>query len=1115
MAYGSQEPRRAMLVLVALWPALLLIANVGQFGPPLGQPSHFAPSSENSLSAFAHRVTRGAGAFGPTQPNRQDSTEPPSPDGVAYTLVAANDSVISGPFNPPVPGQLSGAIFDPQNGLIYVGDSQGSYVYGVNGSTGEVAESVRTGWTPLELAWDQASGSILVGTGGGLLEVSPSSGTMRVVTHGNIGPAAEGSMGLAYDPENGYAYAVDFTDNLVSVINVTSGAYVTNISVGGGPQTLAYDSLDQLVYVGSSWGSSVSVISANNNTVVAGPIGLGGTPPNSYPYPNCMVYDPLNGLIYVGSDTSQWTNTSVLNASTHSLVASNLSTGGSLSMVYDPANGHVYAGGFAGRIADMNGTRLGGTGIYDPNLPAGLAFDARDNLVYAANSGDNTLTSFNATTGALAQPHLALSDTFLRATFDPLSGNTYVATPDPGFLCLTPGTLTVVNGSSPRLVSSIPVGFGPEASVVATRSGYLFVANACSNNVTLIDPGTSRVLVAGVPVGVYPVALAYDSIHDQVVVANAFSQNLTILNGSTGAVVVANVSVGSYPSAVAFDSRSGWLYVANLGSDSVSVLNSSTDLPARPDIPVGSAPESLLYDATDNTVIVANSGSGNLTVINGTTGRILDPSVPAGVGPVAVALDPGPDLLYVADAAGGTVTVVSLATDSAWGSPIQVNSDPQGIVYAPATNLVEVSDFKAGTISVLAVIPKIGSFDVVPATVEVGQSTEVVANASEAGGGPLTYSYSGLPGGCLPENASVLLCTPVAAGEFSIGLTVTDPAGYEGHASAALAVAPVLSPATLKALPSVLDLGEALTLSTQVTVGVGPLAYIYSGLPPGCSGANASSFTCAPTSVGAYTMTVTVVDSTGARSFSAATATVVAPPSVVAFWATPEASELGSPLTLVAVAGGGVYPLSYSYSGLPPGCVGANRTTISCTPTAAGAFSPVVVVVDAHGRWSNATTNLLVEPATIPAAPTILGFWASPASLTLRNETTLYALVEGGAQPVSYAYSELPPGCSTASTAALTCQPTTTGTYEVRVTATDALQRNVSATTALLIESAPAGSGPSGGDAYGGLPTGVLIGLALGGGAVAGAAAGFAAVWIGSPRAAIRRTDREEPPRSS
>ena len=71
---------------------------------------------------------------------------------------------------------------------------------------------------------------------------------------------------------------------------------------------------------------------------------------------------------------------------------------------------------------------------------AGLAwYDSRDNLIYAANSVTNYLTIFNATTGTVVQPHLALSDTFLSKTFDPLNGDTYVATPDPGSFASFPG----------------------------------------------------------------------------------------------------------------------------------------------------------------------------------------------------------------------------------------------------------------------------------------------------------------------------------------------------------------------------------------------------------------------------------------------------------------------------------------------------------------------------------------------------------------------------------------------------------------------------------------------------------------------------------------------------
>ena len=158
----------ALVAGVASLLAVLVVASLGQ-ADQFAEPRVPRPPDPVSASVALDRQVL-QGVVGPPLFSTPRSLgTAPSQNGVGFTLVAANDSMVR-LFRPPVPGQLSGAAYDyPENGLVYVGDSQGSCYTGSMVQTGRaIAETVRTGWTPLELAWDQGSGSILVGTGGGL-----------------------------------------------------------------------------------------------------------------------------------------------------------------------------------------------------------------------------------------------------------------------------------------------------------------------------------------------------------------------------------------------------------------------------------------------------------------------------------------------------------------------------------------------------------------------------------------------------------------------------------------------------------------------------------------------------------------------------------------------------------------------------------------------------------------------------------------------------------------------------------------------------------------------------------------------------------------------------------
>lgn len=1027
---------------------------------------------------------------------------------VGYTLVGANGTLLQGDQTPPVPSAPSGAAYDPLEGLVFMGDSQGSSIFGLNGSTGLIEETIPAAWSPAELAFDPSDGSLLAATGGGIVQVNPQNRSIVQVVHGNAGTAAGGSEGLAYDRSNGLAYAVDFTDDLVLVVNVTDGRFVTNLSIPGGPQTLAYDPVDQRLFVGSSWGSSVTVVDTRNNTIAAGPIGL-GTFGGAFPYPNGMVYDPANGYVYVCSNDPFSTNTIVLAAHNESLLTSNLSTGACLSMGYDPANGHVYVGGFAGSLADINGTSLAATYIRDPYGPAGMAYDSRDGRMYAANSGDRSLTVFNATTEAVVEPHLPLVDTFLRSTYDPLNGETYVANPDPGFACAEPGTLTVVNTSThPGIAARIPVGFGPEASVVATDSGSVFVANSCSDNVTVVDGATETALLPGVPVGSYPVALGYDPVRDEVWVANGYSNNLTVLNGSTGAVVMPsvalpfisggnNTTLPQQPDGVAVDPTDGRVYVADYATGNVTVLSSANGSVIDAGISTGSFPEAVLYDSAGGTILVANSGSDTVTVLNASTGAVIVPSIPAGVGPVAMALDSIDQLLYVADAAGGTVTIIDLATDSTIGSPVAVNSDPQGVSFDPATDQVDVSDFLAGTISVLADVPVVRSFAANPVGLEAGRTAVLSVDASESGGSVSDYAYSGLPPGCPSSNASTLVCSPGMAGSFRVTVTATDSRGYAGWAPLTLPVATHLAIANLSVAPSPSEAGSNLTIAIQVAGGVAPFTYYYSGLPPGCGGANVSTLTCTPSVAGVYRVAALVSDALGVIAVASTNLTVTSPPPppplrIVSFSPTQPTVEVNSSVTFSAVVAGGSAPVTIRYTGLPPGCVSVDLANLTCSPTIAGVYLVTLVASDAVGDSTSASTLLTVSNPTPPLAVAL--FAATPNPWTDGQTVVFQVVATGGTPPLKYSYGGLPGGCVSADSPRLSCNPSGPhATAEVRVLVTDALGLGAQASLNLSWTGGGATQVPPG-------PPGGLSQLEWAAGIALGVAAGVVAVlgsmWI-------------------
>ncbi|HEV2519372.1 MAG TPA: hypothetical protein VGX00_01960 [Thermoplasmata archaeon] len=74
--------------------------------------------------------------------------------------------------------------------------------------------------------------------------------------------------------------------------------------------------------------------------------------------------------------------------------------------------------------------------------------------------------------------------------------------------------------------------------------------------------------------------------------------------------------------------------------------------------------------------------------------------------------------------------------------------------------------------------------------------------------------------------------------------------------------------------PADITLGQRATFSVTTSGGTGPLTYIYSGVPAGCTAADRASWSCIPVSVGTSRLVVQVRDASGAASSAEVTLVV-------------------------------------------------------------------------------------------------------------------------------------------------------------------------------------------------------------------------------------------------
>jgi PKD repeat protein len=282
-------------------------------------------------------------------------------------------------------------------------------------------------------------------------------------------------------------------------------------------------------------------------------------------------------------------------------------------------------------------------------------------------------------------------------------------------------------------------------------------------------------------------------------------------------------------------------------------------------------------------------------------------------------------------------------------------------------------------------------------SVDLGQT--VGFTTSETGGvGTVNYSYSGLPAGCASADSSTLSCTPTGTGAATVSVTVTDSLGNSGSASVSLTVNPALSSPTLAVQPNPDAVDHPAKFQASVSGGTPPYTYAYNGLPPGCASSNDSNPQCKPSTGGTYSVTVTISDSAGTSVTSAAVSFVVQGPLSVSLTATPTRLDLGRSITFTATASGGTGGgYTFSYLGLPTGCLSSNVTTLACTPTTAGSYSTSVQVTDpAYDMASSPPVAITVNPAPTVTANASPRF--GPAPLAVK----LWAIGSGGTGPVTF-----------------------------------------------------------------------------------------------------------------
>lgn len=270
-----------------------------------------------------------------------------------------------------------------------------------------------------------------------------------------------------------------------------------------------------------------------------------------------------------------------------------------------------------------------------------------------------------------------------------------------------------------RYVANLSVGNGPDFLMTDPVNGDIYVLNAGSDNVTVLNASTNTV-IGSVAVGKQPVAAVFDGANGLIYVENLYSANISVINASTNRLV-ATVAVDPVPNGIAYDRSNHDIYVDSWWDSAVNVIDGSTNRVVA-NISVGLYTHEVVYDARSHQLFVSNQASGTVSVVDPSNNTVVATiSAPAAWGE---SYDPLNGMIYVdcwpATGLGHVLTVINGSSDSVAYSLKVTN--PQRAVVDLANGDVAVASASSHRLFLFS-----GSNGTLLGSVRVGTGTTVAA----------------------------------------------------------------------------------------------------------------------------------------------------------------------------------------------------------------------------------------------------------------------------------------------------------------------------------------------------------------------------------------------------
>ena len=314
--------------------------------------------------------------------------------------------------------------------------------------------------------------------------------------------------------------------------------------------------------------------------------------------------------------------------------------------------------------------------------------------------------------------------------------------------------------------------------------------------------------------------------------------------------------------------------------------------------------------------------------------------------------------------------------------------------------------------------------------------TQTITNTGGTGASTFAVTVGAVPTGMTLSAGGVLSGTPTVANTFNFTVTATDTVGATG----AQAYTVVINPAvviTTASLPNwtVNKTGYTQTITNTGGTGASTFAVTVGAVPTGMTLTAGGVLSGTPTVANTFNFTITATDTVGATGAQAYTV-VINPAVVITTASLPNwtVNKTGYTQTITNTGGTGASTFAVTVGAVPTGLTLTAGGVLSGTPTVANTFNFTITATDTVGATGTQAYAVIINPA-VTVSPATLPNWA--ANKTGYSQTVTSANGTG-ARTLSISAGAIPTGMTfTAATGVLDGTPTTPGTFNFTVTATD------------------------------------------------------------------------------